>query len=157
MMSDTGVVIAATRGDMTEFTPFLSAIGGLLIGLSAVALMAALGRIAGISGMLGNLLPPVTEGDWGWRLAFLLGMIAAPLVLMFATGAMPEIEVPVTTPMLIIGGLIAGVGVSYGSGCTSGHGVCGMARLSTRSIAATLTFMLTTGLTVFLVRHVVGG
>ncbi|WP_349358835.1 YeeE/YedE family protein [Stappia sp.] len=142
---------------MTEFTPVLSAAGGLLIGLASVALMAAIGRIAGISGMLGNLLPPITDGDWGWRLAFLAGMVAAPLVMLAATGQMPQIEVPVTTTMLVVGGVIAGIGVSYGSGCTSGHGVCGMARLSARSIAATLTFMATTGVTVYLVRHVFGG
>jgi uncharacterized membrane protein YedE/YeeE len=120
-------------------------------------LMAALGRIAGISGMIGGLLPPVTAGEWGWRLAFLAGMIAAPVVLLAATGSMPVIEVPSSTAMLVIGGILVGIGVSYSSGCTSGHGVCGMARLSARSIAATLTFMLTTGVTVFVIRHVIGG
>ncbi|MCA1242693.1 YeeE/YedE family protein [Stappia stellulata] len=142
---------------MTEFTPVLSATGGILIGLASVMLMAALGRIAGISGMIGGLLPPVTAGEWGWRLAFLAGMIAAPVVLLGATGSMPVIEVPSSTGMLVIGGILVGIGVSYGSGCTSGHGVCGMARLSARSIAATLTFMLTTGVTVFVIRHVIGG
>ena len=142
---------------MTEFTPVLSATGGILIGLASVMLMAALGRIAGISGMIGGLLPPVTAGEWGWRLAFLAGMIAAPVVLLAATGSMPLIEVPSSTGMLVIGGILVGIGVSYGSGCTSGHGVCGMARLSARSIAATLTFMLTTGVTVFVIRHVIGG
>jgi uncharacterized membrane protein YedE/YeeE len=142
---------------MTEFTPVLSATGGILIGLASVMLMAALGRIAGISGMIGGLLPPVTASEWGWRLAFLAGMIAAPLVLLAATGSMPVIDVPPSTGMLVIGGILVGIGVSYGSGCTSGHGVCGMARLSARSIAATLTFMLTTGITVFVVRHVIGG
>ena len=142
---------------MTEFTPALSATGGILIGLASVMLMAALGRIAGISGMIGGLLPPVTAGEWGWRLAFLAGMIAAPVVLLAATGSMPVIEVPSSTGMLVIGGILVGIGVSYGSGCTSGHGVCGMARLSARSIAATLTFMLTTGVTVFVIRHVIGG
>ncbi|MBB97973.1 MAG: hypothetical protein CML67_00325 [Rhodobacteraceae bacterium] len=142
---------------MTEFTPVLSATGGILIGLASVMLMAALGRIAGISGMIGGLLPPVTAGEWGWRLAFLAGMIAAPVVLLAATGSMPVIEVPSSTGMLVIGGILVGIGVSYGSGCTSGHGVCGMARLSARSIAATLTFMLTTGVTVFVIRHVIGG
>ncbi|SDU44052.1 YeeE/YedE family protein [Stappia sp. ES.058] len=141
---------------MSEFTPVLSAAGGILIGLASVMLMAALGRIAGISGMVGSLLPPA-DADWGWRLAFLTGMIAAPAVLFAATGHMPAIEVPPSTTMLVIGGILVGIGVSYGSGCTSGHGVCGMARLSGRSIAATLTFMLTTGLTVYVVRHVVGG
>ena len=142
---------------MTEFTPVLSATGGILIGLASVMLMAALGRIAGISGMIGGLLPPVTAGEWGWRLAFLAGMIAAPVVLLAATGSMPVIEVPSSTGMLVIGGILVGIGVSYGSGCTSGHGVCGLARLSAHSIAATLTFMLTTGVTVFVIRHVIGG
>ncbi|WP_029058216.1 YeeE/YedE family protein [Stappia stellulata] len=142
---------------MTEFTPVLSLTGGILIGLASVMLMATLGRIAGISGMIGGLLPPPTSGEWGWRLAFLAGMITAPAVLLAATGSMPAIEVPSSTGMLVIGGLLVGIGVSYGSGCTSGHGVCGMARLSARSIAATLTFMLTTGVTVFVIRHVIGG
>lgn len=146
---------------MSEFTPFTSALGGMLIGLSAVLTMGLLGRIAGISGMIGGLLPPYSggaaaAGERGWRLAFLAGMIASPLVLLVATGSLPEIEVPVSLPMLAVGGLIAGVGVSYANGCPSGHGVCGMARLSVRSIAATLTFMATTAVTVFLVRHVFG-
>lgn len=146
---------------MSEFTPFSSAAGGALIGLSAVLLMALLGRIAGISGIIGGLLPPyatgsVAAGERGWRLAFLVGMIASPLVLLAATGNLPEIDVPVSLPMLVAGGLIAGVGVSYASGCPSGHGVCGMARFSKRSITATLTFMATTAATVFIVRHIAG-
>lgn len=141
---------------MTEFTPFLSALGGALIGLAAVAMMALHGRIAGISGILGGILPPSTVSDVGWRVAFLMGMIAAPSLWLLLSGNMPEIQVPPTTAMLIAGGFIVGIGVSYGSGCTSGHGVCGIARLSPRSIAATLTFMATTTVTVYVVRHVAG-
>lgn len=141
---------------MTEFTPFLSALGGALIGLSAVLLMAVHGRIAGVTGILGGLLPPKIADDWAWRAAFLAGMICGPLAYALVTGGMPKIDVPVSVPMFLIGGFIVGIGVSYGSGCTSGHGVCGMARVSPRSIVATLTFMATTAVTVFLVRHVFG-
>ncbi|NBN65677.1 YeeE/YedE family protein [Pannonibacter tanglangensis] len=141
----------------TEFTPLLSLAGGLLIGLAAVLLMAVHGRIAGITGILGGLLPGSGEADPGWRAGFLLGMIAAPSVLLLATGAMPAVEVPVSTLALVAGGFLVGLGATFGSGCTSGHGVCGLSRLSARSIAATLTFMATGGITVFLVRHVFGG
>lgn len=145
----------------TEFTPVLSAFGGALIGLAAVLLMALFGRIAGISGVVAALLPgaPAQSGDGerGWRLGFLAGMIAAPLALLAATGAMPEISVPVTLPALVAGGVLVGIGVTLGSGCTSGHGVCGLARLSARSISATLTFMAATAATVFVTRHVIGG
>ena len=95
--------------------------------------------------------------DWTWRVAMIAGMITAPAVVMVASGAMPTINVPVSTIALILGGLIVGVGATLGSGCTSGHGVCGMARLSPRSFVATLTFMATTFVTVYIVRHVVGG
>ncbi len=141
---------------MTEFTPLTSLAGGALIGLAAVLLMALHGRIAGISGIVGGILPPVAT-DWGWRAAFLAGAIAAPALIIALTGY--DIAFASTTPTfwLIVSGLIVGVGVTLGSGCTSGHGVCGMARLSVRSIAATLTFMATTGITVYVVRHIVGG
>ncbi|QPC43319.1 YeeE/YedE family protein [Kaustia mangrovi] len=141
---------------MTEFTPFLSLLGGALIGLSAVLLMAVHGRIAGMTGILAALLPPPAR-DWGWRAAFLAGAVAAPAAMIAFGGATIPFDSPVPTPWLIAGGLIVGIGVTYGSGCTSGHGVCGMARLSPRSIAATATFMVTTALTVFVVRHVIGG
>lgn len=141
---------------MNDFTPLSSTAGGLLIGLAAVLLMAGLGRIAGIAGMVGSLLPPLLA-DRGWRIAFLAGMIAAAPLLYLATGRMPAIDVPVSLPLLAVGGLVVGIGVSYGNGCTSGHGVCGMARLSKRSIAATLVFMTTTAATVFVLRHVAGG
>lgn len=142
---------------MTEFTPFLSFSGGLLIGLAAVALMAIHGRIAGINGVVSGLLSLQINSDWAWRAAFLAGMIASPLVLLGATGQMPQITVPSTPVLLIAGGFLTGIGATWGSGCTSGHGVCGMSRLSARSIVATLTFMATAATTVFLTRHVFGG
>ena len=141
---------------MTEFTPWTSMAGGALIGLAAVLLMAFHGRIAGISGMLQGLLPPRAH-DIGWRAAFLLGAIAAPLLVGLLTGWRPAFEAPTPTLWLIVGGLIVGAGVQLASGCTSGHGVCGMSRLSVRSIVATLTFMATTGVTVYVIRHLVGG
>lgn len=141
----------------TDFTPILSLAGGALIGLAAVALMATHGRIAGITGILGGFLPGSGDVDWGWRAAFVIGMIAAPATVMAVTGTMPQIEVPVPTLALVVGGFLVGIGATYGSGCTSGHGVCGISRLSPRSIVATLSFMATAGITVFLVRHVFGG
>jgi uncharacterized protein len=141
----------------TLFTPWQSLAGGVLIGLASVLLMLTLGRIMGATGVLAGVLTPSAHPDTGWRLALLAGMITGPLAVMAVTGEMPAVEVPVSMPMLLVGGLLVGIGVTYGSGCTSGHGVCGMARLSRRSIAATAVFMLTTGLTVFVIRHVLGG
>ncbi|WP_108873214.1 YeeE/YedE family protein [Roseibium album] len=142
---------------MTNFTPFLSLGGGLLIGLATVALMASHGRIAGINGIVNGLLTTRLSPDWAWRFAFLAGMIASPLILLGATGQLPQISIPSSPFLLVIGGFLTGVGTTLGSGCTSGHGVCGMSRLSVRSIAATLTFMAMAGMTVFLIRHVFGG
>jgi uncharacterized membrane protein YedE/YeeE len=142
---------------MTEFTPVLSLIGGAIIGLATVALMAFHGRIAGINGIAAGLLARPGTGDWAWRAAFIAGMIASPLAILFATGQMPEITVPVEPIFLVIGGFLVGIGASLGSGCTSGHGVCGMSRLSVRSIVATLTFMTTGLITVYVMRHVIGG
>ncbi len=141
----------------TAFTPFQSLAGGLLIGASAVLLMATLGRIMGATGILAGLIQPGDGSDKSWRAALLAGMITGPMVYLLTTGQMPDLEVPVTPVMLSIGGILVGIGVTFGAGCTSGHGVCGMARLSTRSIVATLSFMLTTGATVYVIRHVVGG
>jgi uncharacterized membrane protein YedE/YeeE len=141
----------------TAFTPLQSLGGGVLIGLASVLLMLVAGRVMGATGILAGVFAPASAQDFGWRAALLLGMFTGPLVYLLLTGSMPEITVPVSTPMLLIGGVIVGIGVTFGSGCTSGHGVCGMARLSPRSIAATLTFMATTGVTVYLVRHVFGG
>ena len=140
----------------TVFTPFQSLGGGALIGLASVLLMATLGRVMGATGILAGLMQPANRSDWSWRAAVLGGMISGPIAVLLITGQLPAVQVPVSTTMLVVGGFIVGVGVTFGSGCTSGHGVCGMARLSPRSIAATLTFMLTTGITVFVVRHILG-
>jgi len=140
----------------TAFTPLQSLGGGALIGLGAVLLMATMGRVMGATGILAGVVQPSSLSDWSWRAAVLVGMISGPLVVLLFTGEFPAIQVPISTTMMIIGGFIVGIGVTFGSGCTSGHGVCGMARLSPRSIVATLTFMITTGITVYVVRHVLG-
>ena len=140
---------------MTDFTPIQSLIGGVLIGLSAVFLMALHGRVAGMTGILSGVIPPLAA-DWRWRAAFLAGAIAAPVIYLAAGGTIP-FEVPVSTGALVFGGLLVGIGVHLGNGCPSGHGVCGLARLSPRSLAAVATFMLTAFVTVFVVRHMIGG
>ncbi|PIG09301.1 YeeE/YedE family protein [Comamonas sp. 26] len=141
-----------------EFTPWTSLAGGLLIGLSAALLIALLGRVAGISGITGALLQMPTWSavkQWGWRLAFIAGMVAAPLVWqLFAP--LPAMEMPSNPVVVIVAGLLVGFGTRMGSGCTSGHGVCGLSRLSVRSLAATLTFIATGAITVFVMRHVFG-
>ena len=143
-------------GFETEFTPLQSLFGGLLIGLAAVALMASLGRIMGATGIVAGLLKPSSSSDAAWRVAILAGMVSGPLALSLLAGVPTPVEVPVSLPAMIVGGVLVGIGVTYGAGCTSGHGVCGMARLSPRSIAATLTFMATAGLTVYVTRHILG-
>jgi uncharacterized membrane protein YedE/YeeE len=140
----------------TAFTPIASTIGGVLIGTASVLLMLTLGRIMGATGILAGFFSPASRDDFYWRAAILAGMISGPLVYLIFMGEMPAVQVPVSTPMLLIGGFIVGIGVTFGSGCTSGHGVCGMARLSPRSIAAVATFMVFTGITVFVIRHVIG-
>jgi uncharacterized membrane protein YedE/YeeE len=140
---------------MTDFTPIQSLVGGVLIGLSAVLLMALHGRIAGMTGILTGVIPPVAS-DWAWRAAFLAGAVVAPVIYLAAGGTIP-FDVPVSTRALVFGGLLVGIGVHFGNGCPSGHGICGLARLSPRSLAAVLTFMLAAFITVFVVRHVIGG
>ena len=140
----------------TEFTPLASALGGALIGLASVFLMWLRGNVFGATGILAGFLQPSSSTDWSWRAAILAGMLTGPLVFLSLTGGFPEIQVPVSTLSMVVGGLIVGVGVTYGSGCTSGHGVCGMARFSPRSIVATLTFMAGTSIMVYLTRHVFG-
>lgn len=140
----------------TVFTPVQSLGGGALIGLSSVLLMWVFGRIMGATGVLVGFFSPTSFSDWHWRAMVLAGMITAPLVMLATTGEFPTVDVPVSTLMLLAGGFIVGIGVTYGAGCTSGHGVCGMARLSPRSIVATITFMATTALSVYVVRHVIG-
>lgn len=131
-------------------------IGGLMIGLAAVVLMATHGKILGVSGILSRLLPP-TATDWSWRVSFVIGVLAAPVLLLLFTGRQPDVELTAGLPLLVGGGLLVGLGTVIGSGCTSGHGVCGLGRLSTRSLVATATFMGTAGITVYFARHVIGG
>ena len=146
---------------MSEFTPLASAFGGALIGLSAVLLLAFNGRIAGISGITVGLLPPWGErffnGDVNWRLAFIAGLLAAPLLVQLVTGEAIQQTVSSNIGLMVVAGLVTGFGAVYGGGCTSGHGVCGISRLSMRSILATGCFMTTAMITVFIMRHVVGG
>ena len=141
----------------TAFTPFQSLGGGALIGLAAVLLMLGLGRIFGATGILSGLVFFENREEQSWRAAIVVGMIMAPLLLFAVTGSMPALTIPVSPAMIIIGGVIVGLGASLGSGCTSGHGVCGLSRFSIRSLVAVPTFMLTAAITVFLIRHVFGG
>jgi len=142
--------------DWQHFTPWASLIGGLLLGVASAAFILINGRILGISGILGGLLPPKV-GDISWRVAFLLGMLAAPTVLMALAPAgfasEPRIDAGFWT--VIVAGLLVGIGTRYASGCTSGHGVCGLSRMSPRSLVATLSFMGAGFFTVYIVRHIV--
>lgn len=140
--------------DWINFTPWTSLIGGMLIGAAAALFISLNGRIAGISGILGGLLKPA-KGDILWRVAFLGGMVAAPLVYGRAA-QLPEVRVDADVVTLIVAGLLVGLGTRYGSGCTSGHGVCGIARLSPRSLVATAVFMAAGFATVYAVRHLLG-
>jgi uncharacterized membrane protein YedE/YeeE len=143
---------------MTEFTPVAGALGGLLIGLSAVILMGGIGRIAGLSGIFGALLSGQWGGDHGWRALFLLGLLLGTALATLLGGFDPAtLGFPGTPLTTVIGGLLVGAGTAMGSGCTSGHGICGMSRLSARSIVSTLIFMGVAVLTVFVIRHVLGG
>ncbi len=140
---------------MANFTPISAAIGGALIGLSAVLLMLLTGRIAGVSGILGGLLSPKTD-DRAWRLALIVGLIAAPPTAALAGYAVPTPQLPGNFVIIAVAGLLVGFGTRLGSGCTSGHGICGIARLSPRSIAATAIFMVTAIIVVALTHHVFG-
>jgi uncharacterized protein len=140
--------------DWNAFTPYASLAGGVLIGLAAAMFILLNGRIAGISGILGGLLKPA-KGDLSWRVAFVLGLVASPLVYaLFA--AVPPSHIDASWGALVLAGLLVGMGTRYGSGCTSGHGVCGLSRLSPRSLAATVAFMGAGFVTVFVIRHVLG-
>lgn len=141
---------------MTEFTPVAALVGGILIGLSAALLMVLEGRIAGISGMLGRLLPPWDVRAPPSRLAFIAGLLAAPFVTWAATGQAVVQTVSDNLPLMAVAGLLVGFGTALGHGCTSGHGVCGLARLSHRSLLATGVFMAAALFTVFIARHVMG-
>ncbi len=140
--------------DWINFTPWASLAGGVLIGLAAAMLLIFSGRIAGISGILGGLLSPV-KGDISWRLAFLLGVVASPLVFSLIQ-VLPPVHIEASYPTIIVAGLLVGIGTRYGSGCTSGHGVCGLSRRSPRSLVATTAFMAAGFITVYIVRHLAG-
>lgn len=140
--------------DWNSFTPWTSLAGGLLIGLAAAMFLVFNGRIAGISGIVGGLFNP-SRGDVAWRLAFVAGLVFSPLLFGLAA-SVPEVRVEAGYLVLIAAGILVGIGARYGSGCTSGHGVCGLSRRSPRSMVATVTFMLTGFVTVYIVRHVIG-
>lgn len=140
--------------DMLNFTPGTSAAGGALIGLAAAIFILANGRIAGISGILGGLIRPMA-GDISWRITFVLGLVMAP-VLYGLFAELPAIRIDSGFPALVIAGLLVGIGTRYGSGCTSGHGICGISRLSPRSLVATASFMAAGFATVFVLRHLLG-
>ncbi len=140
--------------DTAAFTPWSSLAGGLLIGIAAALFVLLNGRIAGISGVLGGLLKPV-RGDIAWRAAFVFGLVGAAAVYgLVAT--LPPLRIEAGNGALIAAGLLVGVGTRYGSGCTSGHGVCGLSRFSPRSLVATVTFMGAGFATVFVIRHLLG-
>lgn len=140
--------------DWNHFTPLAALAGGVLIGVAAAMFALLNGRIAGISGVLGGLLRPA-KGDMAWRIAFVLGLVGAPLVYVLF-GALPKPQIDASYGALILAGLLVGIGTRYGSGCTSGHGVCGLSRLSPRSLVATLAFMGAGFVTVFMTRHLLG-
>ena len=141
----------------TAFTPLMSLGGGALVGLAAVLLMLGLGRILGATGILSGAVFVTSRQETTWRVALIAGMLIAPGAIFVVTGTMPEISVPSSPIMIVVGGLIVGLGASLGSGCTSGHGICGLSRLSLRSIVAVPTFMVTAAITVYLIRHAFGG
>ena len=140
---------------MTEFTPLSGLAGGAMIGAAAALLLLVNGRIAGISGIAGGVLANIGE-ERRWRLAFLVGLVLGPLAVAAVSGVMPAVTVEGGWPLLVIAGLLVGYGTRLGSGCTSGHGICGLARLSPRSLAATATFMAVAMATVFAMRHAFG-
>ncbi|MDN0084679.1 YeeE/YedE family protein [Crenobacter sp. SG2305] len=139
--------------DWSHFTPWTSLAGGLLIGLAAALFVLFNGRIAGISGIVGGLLRP-SRGEVGWRLAFVFGLVLAPLAYSLVA-VLPARRIDASTTLLIVAGVLVGLGTRYGAGCTSGHGVCGLSRLSPRSLVATLAFMASGFATVFIVRHLI--
>ncbi|MEK9673399.1 MAG: YeeE/YedE thiosulfate transporter family protein [Rhodospirillaceae bacterium] len=141
---------------MENFTPVPALLGGLLIGLSAALLLWANGRVAGISGIAAPLLRP-PDADHGWRAAFIIGLVAAAPIYGVVIGETFAITISSSVPVLLAGGLLVGFGAGLGSGCTSGHGICGLGRLSGRSLVSTLTFMATAVATVVIVHHLIGG
>lgn len=142
---------------MENFTPMSSLAGGALIGLAAAMLMIGYGRIAGASGLLAGVVFPQSKSEMLWRAIVIASMIASAPLLAVVFGIQPNVVPPVSLAQVAIGGLIVGVGVTLGSGCTSGHGICGLARFSARSLVAVVSFMLTAFISVYVLRHVVGG
>lgn len=142
----------------TDFSPLASTAGGVLIGLSALWMMAALGRIAGVSGLLGRLLPPDAASGESRRisLGFVVGLLLAAIAVLVVGGTVEQ-SVSSNTLLMAFAGLLVGLGTAVGSGCTSGHGVCGLSRLSVRSLVATIVFMLSAAATVYVTRHLLGG
>ena len=142
--------------EVYNFTPLSALAGGILIGLSAVLLLTVNGRIAGISGIVHGIVAPEKPNDLDWRLLFLAGLIAGAFIYQLLNGM--DTSIAIEAPILIVGvgGILTGIGTAVGSGCTSGHGICGLAQRSSRSLAATISFMLVGGITVFILRHVIG-
>ena len=140
--------------DFQNFTPYASLIGGVMIGLAALLLMLAHGRVMGVSGILGGIVMPSGKSDIGWRVLFVIGMLAGPFAVIHLLDRPVDIMPAASGMILPVAGFIVGLGTAIGSGCTSGHGICGLARLSPRSLAAVGAFMATGIATVFLVRHV---
>ena len=143
--------------EIYNFTPLSALAGGILIGLSAVLLLTVNGRIAGISGILHVLVAPDKPDDLDCRILFLAGLIAASFLYRLLNGMDTSITLEASIPIVGVGGILTGIGTAVGSGCTSGHGICGLARGSSRSLAATISFMLVGGITVFILRHGIGG
>ncbi len=141
---------------MENFTPVASLIGGMLIGLSVSVMLLFSGKIAGISGIVGGILSPA-QNDTQWRLLFLGGLLVGGLMVGFSSADVFAIEIERSWPALILAGLLVGFGARFGSGCTSGHGVCGISRFSPRSLVATITFISTGALVVYIVNHLFGG
>jgi uncharacterized membrane protein YedE/YeeE len=138
--------------DWLSFTPIPSLFGGMILGVAAALYVLLHGRILGISGIVSGLLHP-KKGDWSWRLAFVLGLLTSSFLAALVFGILPVIEVDASWLTVVVAGLLVGFGVQYGSGCTSGHGICGLSRLSPRSLVATLSFMAAGFLVVFIIRH----
>ncbi len=138
---------------MTEFAPFSSLLGGALIGMASVMLMAFKGRIAGVSGIAVRLFPPFEDGEFVGRAAFVAGLVLAPVLYLALAGNLPTQTIAAGSTTLVVAGLLVGFGSIWGNGCTSGHGVCGLSRLSVRSMVAVVTFMATAFFTVLLTRH----
>ena len=140
--------------DWLSFTPIPSLVGGIILGIAAALYVLLHGRILGISGIVSGLLHP-KRGDWDWRLSLTLGLISAPFFAAILFGILPTIDIDASWTAIIIAGFLVGFGAQYGSGCTSGHGICGLSRLSPRSLVATLSFMTAGFLVVFIIRHLI--